>query len=362
MDTPAIPVMRPRLPDADALLPYLRRIDQTRLYSNMGPLACELAARLQDRFNAPAHPVANATLGLAATLMAFGLPAGSLCMVPAWTFAASAHAILLAGLVPFLVDVDEASGMLGPDMAADYCARAPAPVGAVMPVSAFGRPVDMSGWQDFHRRHQIAVAVDAAAGFDTAMGGDVPVVVSLHATKVLGAGEGAFILCRDTQFLRRCAAITTFGFSGDRHAQMAGMNAKLSEYHAATTLAALDQWPQNRREILALTARLADMLPQPMGWRAELTRPFAANTVNLEFPGGWQAAERRFTAAAIETRRWWGPGLHRHAAFAHCPQLPTPETDRRAAQTLGLPFHCDLDGEAVERIAAAARASLDPAP
>ncbi len=362
MDSPAIPVMRPRLPDADALLPYLRRIDQTRVYSNMGPLARQLADILGAHFHCPAHPLANATLGLAIALMAMGPPAGSLCMVPSWTFAASAHAIILAGMVPFLVDVDEASGMLVPEMAADFLPRAPGHVGAIMPVSAFGHPVDIAGWQDFRARHGLAVVVDAAAGFDTAQGGDLPVVISLHATKVLGAGEGAFILCRDTDLLHRCATTSNFGFSADRQASMAGMNAKLSEYHAAVALAAIERWPQDRGHIMALTRKLAETLPQTAGWRGEVTRAFAANTLNLEFPSGWQAAEARFAAAAIETRRWWGGGLHRHPAFRHCPHLPMPETDRRADLTLGLPFHGDLDGVALRRIADVARACLDDQP
>jgi hypothetical protein len=42
----AIPVLRPLLPDADRLLPYLRRIDANRTYSNFGPLACEFEDRI----------------------------------------------------------------------------------------------------------------------------------------------------------------------------------------------------------------------------------------------------------------------------------------------------------------------------
>ena len=35
-----------RMPDADALLPYLRRIDAARYYSNFGPLVQEFEARI----------------------------------------------------------------------------------------------------------------------------------------------------------------------------------------------------------------------------------------------------------------------------------------------------------------------------
>ena len=50
--------------------------------------------------------VANATMGLALALLASDLPERSLCMVPSWIFAATGHAILLAGLVPWMADVN----------------------------------------------------------------------------------------------------------------------------------------------------------------------------------------------------------------------------------------------------------------
>ena len=45
-----IPLMRPRLPDAERLLPYLREIDANRWYTNFGPLEQRLTARLAAHF------------------------------------------------------------------------------------------------------------------------------------------------------------------------------------------------------------------------------------------------------------------------------------------------------------------------
>ena len=41
----SVPVARPRLPTADQIEPYLRRIDERRWYSNGGPLVQEFEAR-----------------------------------------------------------------------------------------------------------------------------------------------------------------------------------------------------------------------------------------------------------------------------------------------------------------------------
>src|SRR6266487_4810309 len=63
---PTIPVLRPRLPPAERLLPYLRRIDATRVYTTWGPLALELEERLCRRFSLPLGGVASAGSGTSA--------------------------------------------------------------------------------------------------------------------------------------------------------------------------------------------------------------------------------------------------------------------------------------------------------
>ena len=95
--------MRPKLPVTDRIAPYIRQIDESRLH-NFGPLARSMEARLAKSFGVMEDnvcSVANATVGLALALIAQNPPAGSLCIIPAWTFAATPHAVTQAGL--FLV-------------------------------------------------------------------------------------------------------------------------------------------------------------------------------------------------------------------------------------------------------------------
>ncbi|MET0183006.1 MAG: DegT/DnrJ/EryC1/StrS family aminotransferase, partial [Caulobacterales bacterium] len=100
-DARRIPVCRPWAPPAHAIAPYLERIDAARWYSNFGPLVLELEDRLAARFQSGTRivTVTNGTLALALTLRARA-PRGGLCLIPSWTFVATAHAALLAGLTP----------------------------------------------------------------------------------------------------------------------------------------------------------------------------------------------------------------------------------------------------------------------
>ena len=73
---PTIPVLRPRLPSAEQLLPYLRRIDATRVYTSWGPLALELEERLCRRFSLPRGGVVSAGSGTSALTAAILTAAG----------------------------------------------------------------------------------------------------------------------------------------------------------------------------------------------------------------------------------------------------------------------------------------------
>ena len=191
---------------------------------------------------------ANATVGITVALLARRVPAGSLCMVPSWTFAATPHAARAAGLTPWFHDVDRRTWALNPYQVMETLKGMSRPVGAMIVVSPFGAPIDIDAWQEFEDRTGIVVVVDRAAGFDTTRPGRIPQVVSLHATKILGAGEGGFIATTDTRLLERLRAACNFGFQGSRNAMLPALNAKMSEYHAAVGLASLAWWRETRQQ------------------------------------------------------------------------------------------------------------------
>jgi dTDP-4-amino-4,6-dideoxygalactose transaminase len=127
-----IPAMRPKLPATERLMDYLRRIDQSRFYSNFGPLVCALEERLAAHYRVSSGnvtTVANATQGLTLALVAQGVKQGTLCAMPAWTFVASVHAAVNAGLVPYFLDVDAETWVLDAAAVAEEIARALATVG-----------------------------------------------------------------------------------------------------------------------------------------------------------------------------------------------------------------------------------------
>jgi dTDP-4-amino-4,6-dideoxygalactose transaminase len=352
----AVPVMRPKLPAASSVLPYLSEIDATRIYSNFGPLSIRLEHRLAAHFKVgddAVTAVANATLGLALALTAQQVTAGSLCVIPAWTFVASPQAASLAGLIPYLVDVDPRTWAIEPDAIDEVIASAPGEVGAVMPVAPFGFPIDLCAWDRFRTRTGLPVVIDAAAGFDTVVPTGTPTVVSLHATKVLGIGEGGFVLCNNRDVIVDIRRRMNFGFHGSREAMVPAFNAKLSEYHAAVGHAAIDEWVGARAEWLLVGNRYRDALQHSSV--ARLQEGFGDTWVSSVCVLGLTSSdadrlEQRMTSAAIETRRWWGDGAQAHRSMSAYPRAPLPVTQELSRSTLGVPMFRDLKPADVDRV------------
>lgn len=351
-----IPVSRPRMPRTEALIPYLQRIDDRRTYSNFGPLVAELEARLARRLGvdpACVVTVANGTSGLTLALQAVVTEPKGYCLIPSWTFVATAHAVSASGLTPFLVDVDEGSWALTPEIARDALAQIDGAVSAVMPVAPFGAPMDTDAWDRFTEQTGVPVIIDAAAGHDTVRAGVSPAVVSLHATKILGAGEGGYVVSHRADVIARIKQCSNFGFHGSRDARSLATNAKMSEYHAAVGLAAMDAYAGDIANYRAVAAAYRERLSrqQRVGFQAGFGSEWCGSVCVARFFGAdRQRITSRLEAVGISSRAWWGTGVHAQTAFAGMPRLPLPVTEMLAQETLGLPYFVDMTETDVERV------------
>ena len=358
-----IPVMLPQLPGAAALMPYLEEIDANRWYSNFGPLQQRFEARLAEHFHLPKDNVVcvgNCTAGLMLALLAVARERGGYCIMPSFSFAASAHAVLAAGLVPYFIDVDPSSWTITPTGVAEAVRTAGRPVSAVLVVSSFGAPVDVAEWDDFAETSGIPAVVDAAAGFDAASAGKSPVVVSLHATKVLAAGEGGVVVSRDANLVASVAARSNFGFRGDRRASASGFNGKLSEYNAAVGLASLDAWPQKRAALWRLTQLYRDALSDVgnIGLSPQFGDGWVSSTCNIAFDRTVaETAMRELASAGIDSRQWWSKGCHCEPAFSEYPRGDLSVTEELSRRVLGVPFHEALREDDIKRIVGVAAAA-----
>ena len=349
-----IPLMRPLLPTASEIVPYLERIDSARWYANNGPLLREFESRLARHFGVSDRClvcVCNATVGLTLMLMNVGASPGSLCLMPSWTFAATPSAAIAAGLEPWFVDVSERTWSLDPDFVREILPQAPGPVGAIMPVSPFGAPLDVQAWNAFGEESGIAVAFDMAAGFDSFRVGTAPAAVSLGATKIFGIGEGGFVATTDEAFANLVRLSGKYGFATERRSEFVGTNAKMSEYAAAVGMAALDGWAAHRSAFRAVTETYLDRLADVPNVEVQpgLGAGWYSSFFNVRVRG--VSADRvidELTRRGIGARKWWSDGCHRQPAFTEFAKTDLPVTDALAASIVGLPISADLSSEDID--------------
>ncbi|MFI7612387.1 DegT/DnrJ/EryC1/StrS family aminotransferase [Nonomuraea terrae] len=217
--------------------------------ATQGGTACaELAAEFARRSGVPyGVTVGNATLGLFAALRGLGVGRGDEVIVPAYTFVASATAVLLAGATPVIVDVDPADLHLSAQAAQ---AAVTGRTAAIMPVHLAGSPADMDALNALAARHGLAVVEDAAQAHgatyrDRPVGGlgDAG-VYSFQASKAMTAGEGGLVVCRDEDVHEAVWSVCNLGRrrGGEWYGHPGlGWNLRLTEIQAALLLPWLDR-------------------------------------------------------------------------------------------------------------------------
>lgn len=326
-----VPVMRPRAPGLSAAVSRLRSIDAAGWYSNLGPQEQELRERFSARLNVAPDQVAtaaNATLAIAGSVRVLG---GKRWAAPTFAFAATPAAILAGGAELVLGDVCPDSWVLDQTtVIAD----------GLIPVAPFGTPPDVAGWRNRGRVvHDAAASLGEPSDLSILPDGQA-VVYSLHATKVLGSGEGGIAVFGSSDDAARFRSWTNFGFSGTREAQVPGINAKMSEIQAAYVHAALDGWDAEREEWAAARQMVAAVMDRVslhlFSSSQDGINPYTI--VLLPEAIAIEQMEQRLYAAGIETRRWWGNGCHRMDAYRHLDDGSFSQAEQIAATSLGLPM------------------------
>ncbi|MEV4178739.1 DegT/DnrJ/EryC1/StrS family aminotransferase [Nonomuraea sp. NPDC049709] len=244
-----------------------------------GSMCADLAAALARRSGVEhGVTVGNATLGLFAALRGLGVGPGDEVIVPAYTFVASATAVLLAGATPVIADVDPADLHLS--VPAAQAALTPRTV-AIMPVHLAGSPADMDPLNALAARHGLAVIEDAAQAHGAAYRGR-PVgglgdagVYSFQASKAMTAGEGGLVVCREEAVHDAVWSVCNLGRQRGGawygHPSV-GWNLRLTEIQAALLLPWLDRLDQEidrRNAFCAAVERELAAIPMPAGHDGE---------------------------------------------------------------------------------------------
>jgi dTDP-4-amino-4,6-dideoxygalactose transaminase len=353
-------VGEPNVTDQAAFLRRVADILERRRFTNNGPFVAELEEIVSARLGvAECVAVSNATIGLQLVLSALAVTGE--VVVPSWTFIATPHAAQISGLRVRFVDVDRSTHTVSPEHLRRLVNDDTA---AIIGVHLFGQPCDVAALEDIAGPLDIPVIYDAAHALGvntetTPIGnhGEAE-VFSLHATKFVHGFEGGLITTNDKALADELRLLRNFGFTNSGRVARLGMNAKLSEIHAAMAVTQFESMDK-LREINATrhTAYSAGTESIP---GLELFQPDAAVRNDQYVVFDVEPAVTGITrdelivvleAEGVLARRYFAPGCHRQMPYVI--EQPgagrwLPGTEELCERTLVLPTGPNMSVSDVE--------------
>jgi perosamine synthetase len=235
-----------------------------------GPKVDALEAKFREMTGARyAIAVSSWTTGGFLALKAMGIGPGDEVIVPSLTYIATANVVQHCGATPVFADIDPLSYNIDPD---DIERKITDKTRAIIPVDQIGMPCEIDLINDLAAKHGLKVIDDAACATGARFRGkplgaltDVT-IFSLHARKLVTAGEGGMILTDDESLATTMRLLSRQGMSitdAERHGAasrtfetdpLVGYNFRLSDIAAALALVQigrLDEIVAKRRELAA---------------------------------------------------------------------------------------------------------------
>ena len=333
----------------------------------LGPEVAELETALAT-FTGSKHciTVASGTEALLIALLAIDLKPGDEVITTAFTFAATAEMIVLAGGKPVFVDVQADTANID---AALIEAKLTPRTKAIMPVSLYGQVADMHEINEVATRHGLAVIEDAAQSFGAVYQGRHSCALSTFGatsffpSKPLGCyGDGGALFTDDDRLAQAAREIRVHGQSGRYHHTRIGVGGRLDTLQAAVLLAKLERfdWELARRaEIGARYERLLVGV-EKVTVRPDRNSVYAQFTVMVDARDDVQAVLK---AAGVPSAVHYPKPLNLQPAYAeHCCPECCPVSSRLAARVLSLPMSADLSEADQDRVVEAVLRAVAQAP
>jgi perosamine synthetase len=160
-------------------------------------------------------PVNSGTAGLHLCVAGLGIEPGDEVIIPAFTFWATAAAVLHHNAIPVFVDIDPKTYCIDPNLIE---AKINENTKAIMPVHIHGMPADMDPIINIARKHKLSVIEDVAQAHGAKYKGRLcgsmgdAAGYSTQMSKTLSSGsQGGLFTTNDEQIYRRAALLQYFG-------------------------------------------------------------------------------------------------------------------------------------------------------
>jgi dTDP-4-amino-4,6-dideoxygalactose transaminase len=355
-----IPVGQLYFPDWSTYETAMTDIFERQYYTNHGPLVQRLEHDLS-RFLSVRHVicVTNATIGL--IIAAEAMELSGKVLMPGLTFVATALSLSRCGLEPIFCDVDPETLHITTVTLNDAYEEG---VSAVLGVNLWGSAADTVAVEAWADSHDLITYWDSAQAMGCsingqALGGNgILEVFSMHATKIVSAGEGGFITTNDDDMADRLRNIrSSYGARGQATA-VKTTNGRMSELQASIGILSLQNYEKNVNHNLNLRETYIRGLAKTGGINVEplhgVSNSNASSLLIRVNEGGFGVSRdilhKALIAENILARNYYEPNVHRIDQFAKVRQWNLPHTDNIQCTLLALPLGSQVSEEAARSI------------
>lgn len=350
-DLSPIYVTRTFLPPREEYLHWLDKAYSSHVLTNNGPIHRELEETLRQRFDVPyMRLMANGTLALQLAIRALGIT-GKVITTP-FSYVATTSAILWEGCEPVFVDIDPKTCCID----ANLIEAAITPdTTAILATHVYGIPCDVEAIGAIAKKHGLKVIYDAAHAFDVSYKGKSVLTygdactLSFHATKLFHTVEGGAVVLHNEAEDRELRLLRSFGHVGDEHFSL-GMNAKMSEMHAAMGMAVLPYVNEivadRHRSMQNYGEALAEHIERPrvpeVGYNAAYYPIFLRDMLQREL------VQQTLAQKGVHARRYFFPALNTLPYLKT--QVTCPIAEDLADRMLCLPLYHGMDNTELKRV------------
>lgn len=253
-------------PEIDAAIQQVLDRGQFILGPEVEALERELAAYCGTQH---AVGVGSGTDALELALRACGIGPGDEVVTTAYSFFATAEAIVAVGAVPVFVDIESRTYNIDPAQAA---AAITAKTKALLPVHLYGHPAAIEPLVALARQHGLKVVEDCAQAIGATWHNQRvgsfghAAALSFFPSKNLGGyGDGGMVLTNDAKLAEQVRLLRVHGSKEKYRHLMPGRNSRLDELQAAilrVKLRYLERWTEERRQH---AARYTELFQRRLG-------------------------------------------------------------------------------------------------
>jgi dTDP-4-amino-4,6-dideoxygalactose transaminase len=311
--------------------------------------------------------VANGTQAIVLALQALGVCAGSEVITTAFTAIPTLGAILEAGAIPVLVDIDPDTYLI--DLEAIVAAVTPK-TKAVMPVHIFGNVFDVPALRA-RLRSDILIIEDAAQAHGSRLDkvyagtmGDIA-TFSFYPTKNLGCcGDGGAIVCRDATIAAHLRVLRNHGMRDKDICATLGTNSRLDELQAAILRAKLPHLDAMNAARARLVARYLDVLPSNQFRSQKIAARVTTNwhVFELRFGGDRDLLVAHLETCGVQSNIYYVVPHHLQPALVHLGygKGSLPQTERICEEVIALPLYPEMSDSVIDTVASAIRDFCGP--